>query len=812
MNSMFKRSKSAILGAGVLLALAMLLLWGTAQVAHAQAPPRIGISSQDDVTEGQSAVFTVSIARAPSSDLQIPVTVHEYPPQGSVAAIGQIGARVVTIPSGFKMGTLNVATDDDSVAEPRGMITAVLDAPTLRSEYALDRTATYSTVVVSDNDFSTPEVTVVPWLGSDFDESSEQVNFKIVANPKPQDEISVNLNIVTTGDYGIQTGAHTVVVPTVNNGSILFSLPFTNDLVNEPDGVVTATIQAGTDYVVGSPAISTVIIIDDDDPKVSIFGGSAVTEGEAVTFSLAASPLPYQPVSVNINVAPSSDVTGVTPGVQTVILPTSGSTTFTISTTDNSYYAPFDDGSITVSVQDGSDYDVGWSSSASVEVRDNDGPVITIAPVSDVMEGTNASFTFTSNPPVSNGVSVNLAIVATGDYGVNAGSKSVYIPSSGSRIYSIGTIDDTFDEPDGMVKVTIITGRSYRVGDPSSATVNVADDEVTASSDPVLTISAGPDVIEGEDASFTITATPAISVGQTISVFMGSKAPGVLSVPWTETMTGATHTFTHITDDNDRDDHDGIVSVFIRPGTGYTLGDPYNASLTVFDNDLAKVGLYAPRYNWIDEDGSARFRVFVNPSSDNDLTISVAVTSTGDFGIPAHTKQLSIPARKFDATFTITPVPDQVHETDGSFTVTVQPSSTIEVVGLASQTITVRDDDPVPGPSIRIDGPTNKAKAGGKAEFVISLTEASADTVSVDYKIETFAQHLYPESDFHDGNGHVDGTILFTPGDRQAILDVHIDPWAPVEHNDRIYVNLSNPVNASLFWMGSFATGRLTNK
>ncbi len=813
MNNLTKGRKPGILGAGALLALALLLLYGTAEVAYAQQdrPPRAGISSQDDVTEGESAVFTVTIARAPSSNLLIPVTVYEYPPQGSVAAIGQTGARVVTIPSGYKTGTLNVATDDDSTAEPRGMITAVIDTPTLTSGYTLDRTATYSSVVVSDNDNPTPQVTVSPWIPN-ASEAHEKVTFTVSANPAPQDPISVNVNVTATGDYGIQPGAHVVVVPTQNNGSIEFSVPFIDDVFNEANGTVTATVQAGNDYDVGSPASSTINIIDNDTTYVSISGGSAVTEGEAATYTLSASPWPYQAISVKVNVAPSSEVTGVTAGVQTVSVPTTGSASFTVSTTDNSHYAPFGLGSITATVKDNTGYDVGSPPSARVDVLDDDGPVITIAPVGDVTEGADASFTLTSNPPVSNGVTVNLEIATTGDYGVTAGSKTVYIPDSGSKTYSLSTTDDAFDEPDGTVKATVNTGLSYVVGAPSSATVNVADDEATLSGGPVLTLAAGADVTEGEHASFTITATPAVPSGQTLDVNIGFKVPGLINLPRTETMTGATHTYTVITDDNNFDEHDVTASSFIKPGTGYTLGDPYTASLTVVDNDLAKVYFSGPGRNWIDEDGSAKFGLTVNPSSDHALTIEVEVTSTGDFGIPAHTKRLSIPARTGGTGFAIFSVPDQVHEPNGSFTVTVQPNSAIEIVGSASQTITVRDDDPSPGPRISIEYPIDKAKAGGKLEFVINLSETWADTVSVDYRIDTMSWNLIPGTDFYDDDDGLEGTIEFAPGERQAVLDVHIDPWAPVEHRNKIAVELTNPVNGSFLRGQDFAIGYLTNK
>ncbi len=787
---------------------------GGGEDAQAQQnhPPRVGISSQDDVTEGQSAVFTVTIARAPSSNLQIPVTVYEYPPQGSVAAIGQTGSRVVTIPSGYTTGTLNINTDDDSTAEPRGMITAVLDTPNLTDGYRLDRSATYSSVVVSDNDNPTPQVTVTPRYGSNVGEDALTLTFKVSASPVPQDAITVNLNVAATGDYGIETGAHTVVVPPQNNGSIEFTLPFINDQFDEANGTVTATVQAGNDYDVGSPASSTITIIDNDTPYVSISGGSAVTEGEAATYTLSASPWPYQALSVKVNVAPSSEVTGVTAGVQTVSVPTTGSASFTVSTTDNSHYAAFGLGSITATVKDNTGYDVGSPSSARVDVLDDDGPVVTITPVGDVTEGSDASFTLTSNPPVSNGVTVNLAVAATGDYGVTAGSKTVYIPDSGSKTYSLGTTDDAFDEPDGTVKATLNTGIGYQVGTPYVATVNVADDEVTPSGDPVLTLAAGADVTEGEHASFTITATPAVPSGQTLDVSIGFNVPGLFNLPRTETMTGATHTYTVITDDNDFDEHDVTASSFIKPGNGYTLGDPYEASLTVVDNDLAKVRLSGPGRNWIDEDGSAKFNLSVNPLSDFDLTIEVEVTSTGDFGIPAHTKRLSIPAQAGGTGFIIYPIADQVHESNGSFTVTVQPNSAIEIVGSASQTITVRDDDPSPGPVIKIEYPLDKAKAGGKLEFVITLSEAWTDTVSVDYLIDTGSWNLIPGPDFYDDDGGLEGTIEFAPGKRQAILDVHIDPWAPVEHRNKISVTLKNPVNGSVNFRSDYAVGYLTNK
>ncbi len=787
-----------------------LSLWYAADVVDAQQdpPPRVGIDSQADVTEGQSAVFTVTAARAPLSDMTIPITVHEYPPQGSVAAIGQTGARSVTIPAGQTTAILNVGTDNDSTAEPRGMITAVIDTPTTTSGYRVDATAPYSTVVVSDDDNPVPQVSIRPWL-SRVSEDGTQVTFKVTASPVPQDAITVNLNVAATGDYDVPTGAHTVVVPSTNNGTVLFSLPFINDRVNEPNGTVTATVQAGSDYAVGNPDSSTITVVDNDTPQVNISAGADVTEGEDATFTLTASPTPYQSLSVTVNIS-SSGVSGVNNGARTVSLPTSGSATFTIGTTDDSFHAPFG-GWVTATVRDGSGYAVGRSSAARVDVADNDGPEVTITAGGDVTEGTDATFTLTATPPTSNGVTVNLAVAATGDFGVSTGNKTVFIPSSGSATYTVGTTDDSFDESDGTIEVTVKTGTGYRVGTPSSASLSVADDEATLSGNPVLTLAAGADINEGESASFTITATPPVPTGQTLDVNVGFDVPGLITLPTTFSMTGATHTFTRWSDENEFDEPDATLSAFLKPGTGYTLGDPYKASVTVSDNDLAKVRLYGPS-GWIKENGAAKYTVAVNPVSYQDITVSVAVTATGEFGIPTGTRQLSLPAGSSGTSFFITPTPDLVHEPNGSVTVTVQPNSNIQIIPPGSKTLTIRDDDPSPGPRIQIDDPLDKAKAGGKLEFVITLNTPSEDTVSVDYKIGTLAWQLLPETDFYDDDDGISGTIEFAPGERQAVLDVHISPWAPVEHNDRIYVELENPVNGSIPLLQGFGLGRLTNR
>ena len=122
--------------------------------------------------------------------------------------------------------------------------------------------------------------------------------FTVTATPAPAADLAVTVAVATDGDYGIAAGTQTVTVPT--SGSATLTLPTTDDTVDEPDGSVTATVQTGSGYTVGSPASGSVTVRDDDapapdTPAVTLSAGSAVTEGGDAVFTLTATPPPAAP-------------------------------------------------------------------------------------------------------------------------------------------------------------------------------------------------------------------------------------------------------------------------------------------------------------------------------------------------------------------------------------------------------------------------------------------------------------------------------------------------------------------------------------
>ena len=345
--------------------------------------------------------------------------------------------------------------------------------------------------------------------------------FTLTADPAPASSLSVSVTVTTAGDYGVTAGSQTVTIDTT--GSATLTLATTGDATDEPDGSVTATVTDGSGYTVGTPASGTVALRDDDVPVVTIAADAAsVTEGGTAVFTLTASPAPAAALPVSVAVATDGEY-DITAGTQTVTLPTTGSATLTLATTDDTTDEP--DGSATVTVQTGSGYTVGTPASGTVAVRDDDlpPPVVTIAAkAASVTEGGDAVFTLTADRAPAAALTVELAVSETGEgdhvAASDEGPATVTIAKDTTEaVFTLATVNDAVDEPDTSATVTVEAGAGYTVGAPASASVEVTDDDAPSAA-PALSVG---DSTAKEGARFPVMA---------FTVRLSSPAPAPVRV------------------------------------------------------------------------------------------------------------------------------------------------------------------------------------------------------------------------------------------------------------------------------------------
>ncbi len=437
----------------------------TVEIEDDESKPAVSITAGAGGTEGSDAAFTLTATPKPADDLDVNVAVSASGDYGVSA-----GTQTVTIPSSGT-ATLTLATSGDDVDEPDGSVTVTVQSGT---DYTPASTASAS-VDVADDDLAEP----------DYSDYQTVVDLLIEARDNPENARVRNnpahirkLNRVLAA-IGYDSGEQPMPASQIHGNAAKWPhSPF----------------KAASDYLNSQQA--------QQKPEVTVTGAGDITEGGTATFTITANPGPAADLTVSVTAATTGDF-GYGPLPASVTIPASGSATVTVTTTDDQTDEP--DGSVTLTINAGSGYTVGAQSSETAAVADDDVPEVSITAAGDITEGGTATFTITAGPAPAAALPVSVTVTQNGDHGAGPGPRTVTVPTTGSATLTVATTDDTNDEPDGSVTVTINSGGGYTVSaTQGAATVAVTDDDdppvdqdqpdrqepVACTGDPTLTVNS----------------------------------------------------------------------------------------------------------------------------------------------------------------------------------------------------------------------------------------------------------------------------------------------------------------------------------
>ncbi len=703
--------------------------------------PEISITTgAPAVTEGEDASFTLTASPAPFADLSVKVTVAE---SGAFASSDEIGVRTVKV-GASGTAAFTVSTTDDSVDEANGSVTATVGSG---SGYAAARSPTNSaTVAVEDND--TPEASFAEG-SSGAAEDAGVWNVRVNLSPAPHAPLSLAYSVggtATSGDdFRALSGSVQVAVGAT---SVNIPVPILDDALDERDETVMLTLKPAAGYAVGAQKVHTLTITDNDTPEISITGGPVVTEGEDASFTLTASPAPFADLSVKVTVAENgSFVMQGEIGVRQVTVGASGMATFTVSTTDDSEEEA--NGSVTATVESGSGYTAARppAHSAAVVVNDNDSPpptdpVVSITSGPAVTEGEDASFVLTASPAPVADLSVHVTVAENGLFAApgELGMKQVTVGASGTATFAVSTTDDSEDEANGSVTATVESGSGYAAASlpAHSAAVVVRDNDSPPSTDPVVSISSGPAVTEGEAASFVLTASPVpvadLSVHVTVAENGSFAMQGEIGVRQVTVGVSGTATFAVSTTDDSEDEANGSVTATVESGSGYAAASPpaNSAAVVVRDNDTPPPTVVPPPVssvsvrlsvspNPVGEDASATVTAMLSAALDAAVTIPLVLTAgtaeAGDYGALAS---ITIAAHEPSGSGVIAMVPDLDTE-DETFTVALGGLPAVVAAGSpGSVEVTIADNTNI---VVAENIPTSAEPAGDELPTAFALDQ-----------------------------------------------------------------------------------------
>ena len=176
-------------------------------------------------------------------------------------------------------------------------------------------------------------------------------------------------------------------------------------------------------------------------------------------------------------------------------------------------------------------------------------PVVTVAEQSPgfvPVEGRRAGFLLTATPVPAEDLTINVTGTHSSDFirSVDGlGPRQLPMKSGGATAftyYSPDTANDSVDEPDSSITLTIDAGDGYTVGSPASLTIPVRDDDPTVVS---LARTGTGAVTEGGTVELDVTLARALVAGETIDAPLAIGGTNVTTGDWSlGKKSGATNT------------------------------------------------------------------------------------------------------------------------------------------------------------------------------------------------------------------------------------------------------------------------------
>ena len=312
----------------------------------------------------------------------------------------------------------------------------------------------------------------------------------------------------------------------------------------------------------------------------------------------------------------------------------------------------------------------------------------------------SANPAFTALTTVS--YSVSGTSTAGQDFNTLPGTVSI-IGASGAIPVTI--LDDQIDDDGETILLTLTAANGYRVGAQGSTTITITDDDGMTppppATRPVVSITAGAAINEGEDASFTLTATPAPPTGEPISVHVRISDSGDFATSGhtgSRSITidaGGAATFIVTTEDDTTQEDDGRITATVQPGRGYTPhGTTPSASLTVEDDEV--VMLSTPNLR-VTAGDSASYQVALDERPTADVTVTIRVGGVhgeggmdGGAAIRVHPATLTFTPAKWNLPQPVTlTAPEEGHLIGAAITLTHTANGGGHVNVTTTMTLTV---------------------------------------------------------------------------------------------------------------------------
>ena len=766
--------------------------------------------SINDVTVSENAgtaVFTLSLSRTSTSDIQVDVATRD----GTALQPGDYSETRSTalIAAGTSSITFSVPIVDDTLDEPDETFTVVLSAPV--NAVIVDGSGTGT---ITDNDDPLPGLSINDITVA---ENAGTAVFTLSLSRTSTSDIQVD---VATGDgTALQPGDYSETRSTAliaaGTSSITFSVPIVDDTLDEPDETFTVILSGPVNAVIADGSGTGTITDNDGVPRISINDIRLSENAGTAVFDISLSNASANPVTVN---AATRDGTAVQPADYTR---TSGTVTFAPGTITQTFRVPVindaldePDEIFTVRLDTATGASIADDTGIATIVDDGDAaPEISIGNVTIAENAGPAVFTLTLSRTSGHAITVTAATrngtaLHPGDYTRTSGTVT-FAPGTLTRRFEVPVINDNTPEPVETFTVVLATAVNASIANETGLGTITDEDAHPRLSINDVTVSE-----HEQEALFTVSLSK--PSGHSIS-FNAATRDGTALHPSDYTQTSSpiglapgltSETFAVPIINDTLDEPDETFTVVLTAPMNVTFADETGIG-TIIDNDDALPQLFINDVRVAEETGQAIFTISLSRASVNTVFLTAA-TSDGSAVQPDDytntSARVTFVPGSVSQRFTVPIINDNIPEPDENFTVTLTLPSNAEIAdGRGIGTILDRHDGgPAPEdlPRLQVSDVT-VAESAGRAVFVVSLSKTFRQTVSVNVSTNdgtALQTHDYIRTRT---------TVSFAPGERihEFVVPIVDDDLAEV--TETFTVRLDTPAYAIIH--REVGTGTITD-
>ena len=360
-------------------------------------------------------------------------------------------------------------------------------------------------------------------------------------------------------------------------------------------------------------------------------------------------------------------------------------------------------------------------------------PAATLSALSGtVPEGSAATFEVALDRAAWSARTVSLTVLQDGAVLAEAAPVAVAFAAGESRAtVTLGTVDDAVIEGDGAVTVTLVAGDGYVLGEETSASVTVEEDD-----EAVFAVSAAAEELDEGGAT---TLTVAIANGKTFAAdqsialaVSGSAsasdyrlAPATLALAVGETSAAATLT--------------AVRDVVAEPAETVTVTATHDgsalgsATVTIAANEaVVSTATVSALSSPVTEGTAAEFEVRLDAATLATLSVSVTVSETASMLSGAAPPAVTFAVGESRKTVSLATADDTVVEAGSDVTLSILPGGGYTAGAASSAAVTVLDDDAA---SFEVSASPEEIDEGGSATLTVSIangvTFAEAQSIAL---------------------------------------------------------------------------------